>query len=407
MPVVIALKFAEQEMPLYYLPGPLSREELKRNHFCVAIREDEEEVGFIAAVEHRAKIQIERDPPYPVILRRATESEVTQWWESKILERRAMQTCKDKVVEHNLPMKVSAVRYLPKSNKLAFQFTSDKRVDFRLLVRDLASILRCRIELWQIGVREEARLIDGFGICGLQTCCATWIREFNPINLKMAKDQEIDLPPSKLTGQCGRLLCCLAYEVESYRELSRESLPRGTTVTHAGGRGVIVDRNLLQNSYLVSDEAGVISVVSASAIHEFSFPAQMKQMGKKISGETRRASRIPPKTARQEPEEAPAMDSEDEEERSTVAYISSTDSNVREPGPLEDDDDMRSVDEKAFIPPDSDDEEEGEQGADASPEKSADGGSGTSRRNASRSHRRRRSRPRPGPRENNGPNSQK
>lgn len=403
MPVVIALKFAEHEMPLYYLPGPLSREELKTNNFCVALREEEEEVGYIAGIEHRAKIQIERDPPFPAIVRRATESEVTQWWENKLLERRAMQTCKEKVIEHNLPMKVSTVRYLPKMNKLAFQFTSDKRVDFRLLVRDLASILRCRIELWQIGVREEARLIDGFGVCGLQTCCATWIKDFNPINLKMAKDQDIDLPPSKLTGQCGRLLCCLAYEVECYRELSRESLPRGATITHAGGRGVIVDRNLLQNSYLVSDEAGAISVVPASSIREYSLPPQMKQMGKKLGSESRRSLRGRPEAVpREEKENIIAPDFEDDKNK-TVAYIASTDSTSREPEPPEDDDDMESVAESALILPDSE-EDNGE--TDSQSGKPGNGGR-EGRRNASRSHRRRRGgRPRPRPRENGDTNSQ-
>jgi len=285
MPVVIAFKFSQEELPKYYLPGTLDEEEVKEQDFYVAPREGSEDVGFVAALEHWSRHQVRPDRPLPVLLRRATPDEIERWWEIKALERRALLTCKEKVTEHNLPMKVSTVRYETKNNKLAFLFTSDKRVDFRALVRDLAALLRCRIELWQIGVREEARVQDGYGVCGLRTCCSAWIKDFKPINLKMAKEQDIDLPPSKLTGQCGRLLCCLSYEVDAYRELAREALPKGTTLIHSKGRGVVVDRNLIRRTYLVADEHSVMSTISAKDIVEFSYPDQMKKMGKKMLAE--------------------------------------------------------------------------------------------------------------------------
>ncbi len=269
-------------MPKYFLPGSLAGEGLGVQDFCVAPREGNEDVGFVVALEHWAGRQVQPDRPLPSLIRRATDREIARFWEIKTLERRALVTCKEKVVAHGLPMKVFSCRFEARNNKLAFQFTSDKRVDFRALVRDLAGELRCRIELWQVGVREETRIQDGYGICGLRTCCSSWIKDFRPINLKMAKEQDIDLPPSKLTGQCGRLLCCLSYEVEAYRELSQHSLPKGTTVVHSRGQGVIVDRNLIRRQYIVGDAQGALSTINASDIREFSLPEQMKHMGKKV-----------------------------------------------------------------------------------------------------------------------------
>jgi len=277
MPQIVALKFAPADFPICYLPGPVA--DLNVQDFCIALREGEEDVGFVSALETWASAQLPPERELPALIRRATENEIQRWWEEKAFERRATVICKEKVVQQNLPMKISSVHYTAKSNKITFNFTSDKRVDFRQLVRDLAAALRCRIELWQIGAREEARMQDGCGICGLRTCCTAWLQDFKPVSLRMAKDQDIDLPPGKLTGQCGRLLCCLAYELEAYRELSRDSLPRGATVTHSAGRGVVVDRNLVRRVYLVSDENGKISPVPFSAIQNYSLPEQMKSMG--------------------------------------------------------------------------------------------------------------------------------
>ncbi len=285
MPQVVALKFAEGDFPTYYLPGPVA--DVKAQDFCVAPRNQSEQVGFVAAVEMWSARQTSPDHPLPSLSRRATPEEIERWWQQKAFERRAMVICKEKVLQHGLPIKISVAQFDEKAGKITFYFTSDKRVDFRALVRDLATILRCRIELWQIGAREEAQLLDGHGICGLRTCCSSWLKNFNPVTLRMAKDQDIDLPPAKLTGQCGRLLCCLAYELEAYQQLAAEALPRGTGVRHARGKGVVVDRNLISRVYVLSDEDGKYISVPFDEIQEFHLPEQMKKMGARMRGQAR------------------------------------------------------------------------------------------------------------------------
>jgi cell fate regulator YaaT (PSP1 superfamily) len=284
MPSVVAIKFSNEEMPTYYRPGQLAGR-LKVQDFCVVQRDDIEAVGFVAAIETWAQVQLDtRHEPIPEVIRHANDTEKEKFWEWKAFERKALVLCKEKVFDSNLPMKVSRVRYEPKNHKLFFHFTSEKRVDFRALVKDLGAMLHCRIELWQIGPREESRILDGFGVCGLRTCCSSWIKDFHPVNLKMAREQDLELPPTKLTGQCGRLLCCLAYELDAYRDLSKEALPRGTTVIHEAGKGVVVDRNLIKKTYLVADETGKLSTIAASTIKESKVPEQLRETGKKMSG---------------------------------------------------------------------------------------------------------------------------
>jgi len=144
-----------------------------------------------------------------------------------------------------------------------------------------------RVELWQTGIRDEAKAIDGFGICGQKTCCSTFLTEFKPIGVRMARDQEINLPPAKLTGQCGRFLCCLSYEVDQYREMSRDALPKGSTVRWKDKSGVVLDRNLVAKSYLVRDETGSLVTVKASELGgaKVDVPEQMTRFGKKLRGE--------------------------------------------------------------------------------------------------------------------------
>jgi cell fate regulator YaaT (PSP1 superfamily) len=176
MPQVVALKFAEGDFPTYYLPGPVA--DVKAQDFCVAPRNQSEQVGFVAAVEMWSARQTSPDHPLPSLSRRATPEEIERWWQQKAFERRAMVICKEKVLQHGLPIKISVAQFDEKAGKITFYFTSDKRVDFRALVRDLATILRCRIELWQIGAREEAQLLDGHGICGLADLLLSWLKNF-------------------------------------------------------------------------------------------------------------------------------------------------------------------------------------------------------------------------------------
>ncbi|MBI5154448.1 hypothetical protein HZA57_04350 [Candidatus Poribacteria bacterium] len=277
MPQTIALKFAENEFPKTYDPAGVG--ELHVNDFVVAEREGAEDVGFVAAVEWVSTEQLRlRRTPLKPLLRRATDQEKENFFVRKVQERKALTLCKTLAEDMKLPMKVFHARIVPADGRTVITFTSEQRVDFRQLVRELSLRLRARVELWQTGVRDEARAVDGYGICGLRTCCSSWIEEFTPISIRMAKVQDINLPPVKLSGQCGRLLCCLSYEVDQYREMSKELLPKGATVCFEGRNGVIVDRNIIKQTYIVQFPEGAVQEVKAAELGQVRVPDQMKQM---------------------------------------------------------------------------------------------------------------------------------
>lgn len=159
------------------------------------------------------------------IIRKPTAKDLEKYKENRRKEFEAYQLCRKKIVEHGLDMKLVDVEYQFDGNKITFYFTADKRIDFRELVKDLASIYKVRIELRQIGVRDEAKRIGGYGLCGRKLCCTTFLKEFEPITTQCAKEQNLPLNPQKLSGLCGRLLCCLMYERDFYKEQT-ERLPK-------------------------------------------------------------------------------------------------------------------------------------------------------------------------------------
>lgn len=163
------------------------------------------------------------------------------------IERKAeiMRVFTEKIGEHKLSMKPIDVECTFDNGKIMFYFTAESRVDFRDLVKDLAAIYRTRIELRQIGVRDEAKMLGGLGICGRQLCCATFLGEFQPVSIKMAKEQSLSLNPTKISGTCGRLMCCLKYEQDSYEELLKITPKIGALVDTSEGRGIVTDANLL------------------------------------------------------------------------------------------------------------------------------------------------------------------
>jgi len=260
-----ALKFGEEQMPRFYLLGDL---ELGPGGFCVVPRDEWEAVGFIASIRAHPCPMSDQCNHYPRVIRAATDEEIARWRQRRVREREAMIICKQKVAEHGLPMKVSTVEIDESHNKVVFHFTADKRVDFRALVRDLAATLRARIELWQIGVRDEAKIIDGFGVCGERLCCAGYFREFKPISIRMAKNQDIALAPSKLSGSCGRLMCCLAYEEPTYVEMAHGMPPVGALVRTAGLEGIVVDRHILRQTIQVMDREEKTHTVQRDEVRE-------------------------------------------------------------------------------------------------------------------------------------------
>lgn len=180
------------------------------------------------------------------MLRVATEADFRQEERNKELEKNAYSICQKKIADHKLDMHLVSVKYSFDGSKVMFFFTADERVDFRNLVKDLASVFHTRIELRQIGVRDEARMMGGLGICGRPFCCAQFLDDFQPVSIKMAKTQNISLNPTKISGSCGRLMCCLKYEQDAYEDLLRRAPKLDSLVKTPDGVGVVNQVNLLR-----------------------------------------------------------------------------------------------------------------------------------------------------------------
>ncbi len=190
-------------------------------------------------------------PPLKKIVRIADDNDVNQHKENVKKKQRALELCQEKVNKHNLQMKLIDVEYTFDNSKIIFYFTADGRVDFRELVKDLAGVFKMRIELRQIGVRDEAKMVGGIGTCGKGLCCHTWLPEFEPVSIKMAKVQNLSLNPTKISGICGRLMCCLKYENDIYYEL-RKGMPEvGERIKTSDGLGVVIESNILENKIRV------------------------------------------------------------------------------------------------------------------------------------------------------------
>lgn len=180
------------------------------------------------------------------ILRLATKEDTIQYKKNLEKEKEAHSIFIEKVKKYNLDMKLIDISLTYDLNKIIFYFISDGRVDFRELVKELASIFKMRIELRQIGVRDEAKVVNGIGICGRPLCCATFLRDFHPVSIKMAKDQKLSLNPTKISGACGRLMCCLKYEQESYEELTKNLPNEGDVIKTDKGIGEVLSVNVLR-----------------------------------------------------------------------------------------------------------------------------------------------------------------
>ncbi len=200
------------------------------------------------------------------VARKAAPEDLEQFEKNKQLEKDALQFCMEKVKEKNLQMKLVKTEVLLDRSKVLFYFTAEKRVDFRELVKDLAAQFRMRIEMRQIGVRDEAKMICGVGGCGRELCCAKFLNRFELVSVKMAKEQNIALNPTKISGICGRLMCCLAYEYPTYMEL-KKNLPRvGKHIVTRSGKGKVIRQNVLNQTVTVQLEEGGEVTIHASEI---------------------------------------------------------------------------------------------------------------------------------------------
>ena len=209
--------------------------------------------------------------PLKKTIRIATEQDIQHGRENRQKEKEAFSICQKKIAEHKLEMKLVSVEYAFDNSKILFFFTANGRVDFRSLVKDLASIFKMRIELRQIGVRDEAKMLGGLGPCGRPICCGTFLDQFQPVSIKMAKEQNLSLNPTKISGVCGRLMCCLKYEQEHY-EQTRKKMPKiGREVATPDGKGPVTDLNIVKETVFVRLTNG-----DTSEIREYPLEAIVK-----------------------------------------------------------------------------------------------------------------------------------
>lgn len=216
--------------------------------------------------------------PLKSVIRIATEEDDKKAIENNEKEKKAFKICKEKIAKHGLEMKLIETEYTFDNNKVLFYFTADGRIDFRELVKDLASVFKTRIELRQVGVRDETKMLGGIGICGRPLCCNTYLSEFIPVSIKMAKEQNLSLNPTKISGICGRLMCCLKNEQEAYEELNSNLPDIGEKVkTFDGFKGEVVSVNVLRQKVKIVVEVDDEREIKEYAIDELKFKPKKKK----------------------------------------------------------------------------------------------------------------------------------
>ncbi|SES23204.1 Cell fate regulator YaaT, PSP1 superfamily (controls sporulation, competence, biofilm development) [Gracilibacillus ureilyticus] len=239
---VIGVRFKKAGKIYYFDPGEIT---LTTEDYVIVETVRGVEFGKVVV----ANKQVDEEDivlPLKKVIRMANEKDKMLVLENKEVAEEAYNTCQVKIKEHQLEMNLVDVEYTFDRNKVIFYFTADGRVDFRNLVKDLASVFKTRIELRQIGVRDEAKLLGGIGPCGRMLCCSTFLGDFEPVSIKMAKDQSLSLNPSKISGLCGRLMCCLKYENDDYETAKRELPDLGQHIQTNFGKGKVVGLNILE-----------------------------------------------------------------------------------------------------------------------------------------------------------------
>ena len=241
MTEIISVKFKENDRAYSFDPAGIKAEQ---GEYVIVETQNGIEIGTVSAANHEvAKDAIVK--PLKKVIRKATEKDMARREENKKKEKEAFGICEELILAHKLDMKLVEVEYSFDANKIVFFFTSDGRVDFRELVKDLASRFHTRIELRQIGVRDEAKMLGGLGICGRPYCCKQFLNDFQPVSIKMAKEQGLSLNPTKISGSCGRLMCCLKYEQDAYEYLNSLTPSVGSTVKTPEGNAVVTEVNLI------------------------------------------------------------------------------------------------------------------------------------------------------------------
>ena len=275
---VIGVRFRNAGKIYYFSPGDM---EIKTGDYVIVETARGIEYGYVVLgsrdVEESKVVQ-----PLKPVIRMATKDDKNKEEINRKKEKDAFKICQEKIRKHNLEMKLIDVEYTFDNNKILFYFTADGRIDFRELVKDLASVFKTRIELRQVGVRDETKIVGGIGICGRPLCCHSYLTEFIPVSIKMAKEQNLSLNPTKISGVCGRLMCCLKNEEETYQVLNSKLPGVGDYVTTADGlKGEVHSVNVLRQLVKV-----VVTVNDEKEIREYKVddlrfkPRKKKEKGK-------------------------------------------------------------------------------------------------------------------------------
>jgi cell fate regulator YaaT (PSP1 superfamily) len=264
MAKVVGVRFKSAGKVYYFDPG---QHEVKKGDSVIVETVRGVELGEVAMA---SKDVGDGAAPAPLkkVLRAATPEDMARARQNKAKEREAFRICQKKIQNHKLDMKLIDVEYTFDNNKILFYFTADGRVDFRELVKDLAGVFKTRIELRQIGVRDEAKMLGGLGICGRCLCCGSFLGDFQPVSIKMAKEQGLSLNPMKISGNCGRLMCCLKYEQDAYDYLLARTPPQGSVVNTADGNGTVVGVSLLKGRLKVKLDEGNDADVAEYGVEE-------------------------------------------------------------------------------------------------------------------------------------------
>lgn len=255
MPRVVGVRFRQAGKTYYFKP---TINNLEQGTQVIVETARGQEIGTVVVTEREVSEE-EIVQPLKKVIRIANEKDCLKVEENREKESAAFKKCQEKISEHGLDMKLVSVEYNFDRNKIIFFFTSEERVDFRELVKDLASIFKTRIELRQIGVRDEAKIKGGIGPCGRAFCCSTFLEDFEPVSIRMAKGQNLSLNPTKISGVCGRLMCCLRFEADAY-EKAEEALPdTGAKVVTPDGEGRVKEVNRKKKTAtVVLDESGYL-----------------------------------------------------------------------------------------------------------------------------------------------------
>ena len=262
MPLVAGVTFRRVGKVYYFDPGELK---LREGDFVIAETARGVEFGEVA-LEPRQVSEEELVAPLKKIVRVATGDDLECEAANQDREKHALEVCEDKIARHGLPMKLLDAEYAFDGSQVTFSFSADGRVDFRELVKDVAGALKTKVQLHQIGVRDEAKLVGGYGTCGRSLCCATFLSNFDPISMKMAKDQSLFLNPAKFSGACGKLMCCLRFEHEFYKDAQKRMPAVGAILPLEDGRGKVIDVNAISNVITVQTEEDVQRHIHASTL---------------------------------------------------------------------------------------------------------------------------------------------